>query len=194
MRTSTSGASFAARSRNSVSGCPRSPRSETGRNVPQWIGTATRGFSRLTALAARAASRWPGPELLAPAGHRDQREVELAADRLHVVEQIGVAGEIGAPRAARRRTRAPGARTPSGPRRPSCSAGVAVTSTDPMAVVSPTSTSVTSRTAACAPAARCRAARSPAPIGRTCEATAGRGDPSARARAGSRRSGRATRR
>ena len=103
IRTSTSGASSAAKRANDSAGSRSTSSSlerPIRRYVPQWIGTATRGRSSVSACAARSRIEVPAGHARPPAGNGEQRDVEVARDVAHPVEQVGVAGEPDPQRAA----------------------------------------------------------------------------------------------
>ena len=102
MRTSTSGATSAARRANASAGSRPSPSPRPiGANVPQWIGIAILGRRRRTASAARVRIEVePGVHARPPAPDRDEPDVEIVHEPVHLVEEVGVAGEVDARRAA----------------------------------------------------------------------------------------------
>ena len=73
-------------------GAPRAPSPRAGR-LPQWIGIATRGPILAAAPRRLAGVEVPGAEPRAPAGHRQERDVDLPhlADPL---EPARVSGEV----------------------------------------------------------------------------------------------------
>ena len=96
--TSTAGATLAAARANSWGGSvSRRARSRwrRGKNVPQWIGTAMPRLDQRERLGRALGIEVPRAELRPPAPDRDQGEVERA-QLGHLVEQIGVAGEVDA--------------------------------------------------------------------------------------------------
>ena len=99
-RTSTSGASSAtwrAKTRGgSTSALPRSASRPTGKNVPQWIGTAMRrAHDRHRARRAQRV-HVPGPERRPPAPDRQQGDVEAPREAPHPLEELRVAREVDA--------------------------------------------------------------------------------------------------
>ena len=91
---------------SSQAGRPR--RTPTGLNVPQWIGTTRSGADQLGRLRRpRSGSRWPSPSV-GPQPQIGSRATSTGAHVAHLVEQVGVAGEVDGDarrRAARSRRR-----------------------------------------------------------------------------------------
>ena len=80
-------------------GASRSPR-WSGWYVPQWIGTAMRGREKRECVGGSLGIEMPASsERWAPAPDRDESEVQAPAERGHLVEELGVAGEVEASRA-----------------------------------------------------------------------------------------------
>ena len=92
---SVPGASWPTSSANVRAGMPGSSRHHTigAASVPQWIGTAMRGRSSGDGARRALGIEVPGPDLRSPAPDRHERDVELAGEVAHPVEEIGVAEE-----------------------------------------------------------------------------------------------------
>ena len=147
-RTSTSGALRARPARRTAApasrvGRPRAP-PRAARTFPSGSGSPPGARSCAAAWAARSGSRWPATERRPPAPDRQQRHVDASAQLCHRFEQVGVAGEVRRARAADHVADRVGG-GPNGRRRPSWTAGVAITRTGPTRPPRPAASSRTSR-------------------------------------------------